>query len=90
MTRSTQYIYDGNRVIQERVSGTPTVAYTRGIDLSGSLSDATRRIVGEVERRKIEQALKEAGGDRGRAADILQIGFKTFLSKLKEHALEGA
>ena len=40
MTRSTQYIYDGNRVIQERVSGTPTVAYTRGIDLSGSMEGA--------------------------------------------------
>jgi len=37
-----QYIYDGNRVIQERntTSGTPTVAYTRGTDLSGSLEGA--------------------------------------------------
>jgi len=37
----TRYIYDGNRVIQERNSGnTPTVAYTRGSDLSGSLEGA--------------------------------------------------
>jgi len=36
-----QYIYDGHRVIQERnTSGTPTVAYTRGTDLSGSLEGA--------------------------------------------------
>ena len=34
------------------------------IDLSGTLADATQRVVGEVERRKIEQALKEAGGNR--------------------------
>src|SRR5262249_53161636 len=34
------YIYDGNRVIQERVSGTPTVSYTRGSDLSGTLEGA--------------------------------------------------
>ena len=61
-----------------------------GIDLSGTLSDATRRIVAQVERRKIELALKEAGGDRGHAADLLQIGFKTFLSKLKEHGIESA
>jgi len=34
----TRYIYDGMRVIQERNSGnTPTVSYTRGNDLSGSL-----------------------------------------------------
>src|SRR6266566_3536745 len=36
-----RYIYDGNRVIQERNSGnTPTVAYSRGSDLSGSLEGA--------------------------------------------------
>jgi DNA-binding NtrC family response regulator len=58
------------------------------IDLSGSLADATRRTVAEVERRKIEQALKEASGNKGRAAEILQVGFKTLLSKLREHGLE--
>ena len=37
----TRYVYDGNRVIQERnSSNTPTVAYTRGSDLSGSLEGA--------------------------------------------------
>ena len=36
-----RYLYDGMRVIQERNSGnTPTVAYTRGSDLSGSLESA--------------------------------------------------
>jgi RHS repeat-associated protein len=35
------YIYDGNRVIQERdINNTPTVSYTRGNDLSGSLEGA--------------------------------------------------
>src|SRR5216684_5723879 len=47
------------------------------IDLSGSLADATRRTVAEVERRKIEQALKEAAGNRGRAAEVLQLAYKT-------------
>src|SRR5438445_4746213 len=43
------------------------------IDLSGSLAEATRRTVAEVERRKIEQALKEAAGNKGRAAEVLQV-----------------
>jgi RHS repeat-associated protein len=34
------YVYDGMRVIQERSGNTPTVAYTRGSDLSGSLEGA--------------------------------------------------
>jgi RHS repeat-associated protein len=37
----TRYVYDGRRVIQERnSSNTPTVTYTRGPDLSGSLEGA--------------------------------------------------
>ena len=58
------------------------------IDLSGPLTEATRRVVREVERRKIEQALAEGGGNRGRAAEVLQISYKTLLAKLKEHGLE--
>src|SRR5262249_41047960 len=42
------------------------------LDLTGTLADVTRRAVSEVERRKIEQAMKEASGNRGRAAELLQ------------------
>ena len=57
------------------------------IDLSGSMSDAVRRVTGEVERRKIELALKDAGGNTQRAADALRIGYKVLLVKLKEFGL---
>jgi DNA-binding NtrC family response regulator len=59
------------------------------IDLSGSLADASRRALAEVERRKIELALREASGNRGRAAEILQVSYKTLITKLKEYGLEG-
>ncbi len=37
----TAYVYDGNRVIQERdLNNNPTVSYTRGNDLSGTLEGA--------------------------------------------------
>lgn len=58
------------------------------IDLSGSMADATRRVVSEVERRKIEQALREAGGNQGLAAERLQISYKALLVKIKELRLE--
>ena len=54
------------------------------IDLRGSLAEATARTVSEVERRKIQQALSDAGGDRGRAADLLQINYKALEVKLRE------
>ena len=53
-------------------------------------ADATppRVVDPEVERRKIEQALKDAGGNRARAADVLQVGFKAFTAKLREYGLD--
>jgi DNA-binding NtrC family response regulator len=60
------------------------------IDLSGNLNDALRRVAGEVERRKLEQALKDAGGNRQRAADLLLINRKMLLQKLKDHGLAEA
>src|SRR5262249_39224968 len=59
------------------------------IDLTGTLGEATRRVVAEVERRKVEQAVKDAGGNRARAAEILAISYKALLGKLKEYGLEG-
>jgi DNA-binding NtrC family response regulator len=57
-------------------------------DLSGTLADVSRRASAEAEKIKIEEALKEAGGNKGRAAELLQIGFKSLLAKLREHAIE--
>jgi DNA-binding NtrC family response regulator len=57
------------------------------IDLSGSMAEATKRVVTEVERRKIVEALKQASGHPGMAAEILQVGFKTLQAKLKEHGI---
>ena len=76
-----------------RAGATPGVAEEDAgpwskVDLSGSLADATRRIVAEVERRKLEQALKEAAGNKGRAAELLRITYKQLTSKLKEHGIE--
>lgn len=59
-----------------------------GFDFSGSLNDVVRRAQGEAEKRKIEQALKEAAGNKGRASEILQVSYKTFLMKLKDYGIE--
>jgi transcriptional regulator with GAF, ATPase, and Fis domain len=58
------------------------------IDLAGTLAEATRRALNEVERRKLERTLEETHGDRGAAADILQISYKILIGKLKDHDLE--
>jgi DNA-binding NtrC family response regulator len=59
-----------------------------GFDFSGTLGDVARRAVTEAERRKIEQALREADQNRGRAAEILGVTYKMLMGKLKEHRFE--
>jgi DNA-binding NtrC family response regulator len=54
------------------------------IDLSGTMSEALRRITTEVERRKIEQALRDARGNRMAAADALQVGFKALGTRMRQ------
>ncbi len=58
------------------------------IDLSGTMGDAVRRVTAAVERRKVEQAMRDAGGNKERAAEALQISYKALLQKLREYGVE--
>ena len=64
------------------------IEFSRALFVVNTLAEATRRVVTEVERRKIVQAMESASGDRGRAADLLQINFKNLTVKLKEYGLD--
>ena len=67
-----------------RPPSAPAISPWEQIDLSGTLAEAITRIGAEVERRKIEQAIRDAGGNRQLAADMLRINYKSLLAKLKE------
>jgi transcriptional regulator with PAS, ATPase and Fis domain len=58
------------------------------LDLTGSLTDVSKRAVFTVERLKIEETLREAEGNKGRAAELLQISYKALLAKVKEHRID--
>jgi DNA-binding NtrC family response regulator len=58
------------------------------LDLSGSLNEVTRRAIAQVERLKLEETLKAASGNKGRASELLQIPYKMLLAKLKEHQID--
>ena len=67
-----------------RPPSAPATSPWEQIDLSGTLGEAMSRIGAEVERRKIEQAIRDAGGNTQLAADMLQINYKSLLAKVKE------
>jgi DNA-binding NtrC family response regulator len=66
----------------------PVVSPWDQVDLSGTMTEALRRVTAEVEKRKIEQAIRDSGNNKQRAADILQISYKTLLQKLKDYGIE--
>jgi transcriptional regulator with PAS, ATPase and Fis domain len=58
-----------------------------GFDASGTLSEATDRVVQIVERRKIAEALAAHDGNKTRAAETLGVSYKTLLTKIKDYSL---
>jgi len=63
------------------LSDKPSVA---GITLEAVAKDALRR----AESRRIISALKETKGNKSRAAEILQVSYKTLLTKIKDYGIE--
>ncbi len=56
----------------------------------GSLAGVAARAAGEAERFRIRHALREAGGNKARAAKLLEVSTRTLSSRLKELGLEDA
>jgi DNA-binding NtrC family response regulator len=64
----------------------PTYEFS-GIDLAGTMDQALRRVLREVERRKIEIALAECNGDPILAARALRIPSRLLTRKMEIYEL---
>ncbi len=72
-------------VLRTRSETRPSI---NNIPLEGSLhevSDAASRI---VEIKMIRKVLRQTAGNKSRAAEILQVSYKTLLTKIKDYAIE--
>lgn len=65
-----------------------TVSDLSHIDYSGSLDEVSERALHLVQKRKIEMALRECGFNKSRAAELLNISYKTLLTKIKDLQIE--
>ena len=54
------------------------------VSLEGTLAQVVERATQLVEKVKIEQALRETGGNRGRAAEMLGVSPKTLSTKIRD------
>ena len=56
--------------------------------LAGPLEAVAKEASKKAETRRIVQVMKETRGNKSRAAEILQVSYKTLLTKIKEYGIE--
>ena len=65
-----------------------TADFIHFLDLSGSLSDVASRATRAAEKVKLKHALDLARWNKTHAAEMLDVSYKTLLTKVKEYGLE--
>jgi DNA-binding NtrC family response regulator len=63
-------------------------ALAEHVPMDGPLQDVAAAATRIAESRRIRQVLKQTGGNKSRAAEILQVSYKTLLTKIKDYQLE--
>jgi DNA-binding NtrC family response regulator len=63
-------------------------AFAEHVPLEGPLHEIAQAATRIVESRRIRQVLKQTGGNKSRAAEVLQVSYKTLLTKIKDYQLE--
>ena len=63
-------------------------AALRNLPASGALEEVAREAVRIAETERIGKALKETRGNKTRAAELLQVSYKTLLTKIKDYGIE--
>ena len=73
--------------VAETVVPAVGLAEPAGLDLSGTLAEVVERAQHEAERRKIVAVLAETGNDTARAAELLGMGFRALVVKMRAYDL---
>ncbi len=60
----------------------------RPMSTQGTLETVAKEALRKAETKRIVSALKETRGNKSKAAQILQVSYKTLLTKIKEYGIE--
>ena len=63
-------------------------ALAEHVPMDGPLQEVAAAATRIAESRRIRQVLKQTSGNKTRAAEILQVSYKTLLTKIKDYQLE--
>ncbi len=79
---------EGSMITPEHISLTRTISaedHFGNLPMHGTLENAAKKAVAIAETERITRALKETKGNKSRAAELLQVSYKTLLNKIKEY-----
>ena len=76
---------EGRTILPEHVSPGPQ---TDTAAEAGGLADVSRGAVRAAETERIKTALRDAGGNKTKAAGMLKVSYKTLLTKIKEYGIQ--
>jgi DNA-binding NtrC family response regulator len=81
---------DGNTITHEHITLIPLPVKLdfEMLPMNGPLGDTAKEALRLAETQRIIKALKETKGNKSRAAEILQVSYKTLLTKIKEYHIE--
>jgi len=82
---------DGSEILPEHLglrARLKTVSSIEDIPLEGSLHEVSEKASRIVETKMIIKVLRKTGGNKSRAAEILQVSYKTLLTKIKDYVIE--
>ncbi len=81
---------DGKTIMPEYISlsSVPLETKMKNLPMDGTLGDASKEALRIAETERITKALRETKGNKSRAAEILQVSYKTLLTKIKEYNIE--
>jgi DNA-binding NtrC family response regulator len=81
---------DGGTITAEHVSLSPVNIKTAMelLPMSGTLEETAKEALRLAEGQRIRKALQETKGNKTRAAELLDVSYKTLLTKIKEYGVE--
>jgi DNA-binding NtrC family response regulator len=60
----------------------------RNLPADGTLEEVMKEATRIVETQRIAKALKDTRGNKTRAAELLQVSYKTLLTKIRDYGIE--
>lgn len=79
---------EGPQLLPEDLGLTATTSMPSDIPLEGTLYEVSERASRAIETKLIQKVLAECGGNKSRAAERLQVNYKTLLNKIKEYNID--